>query len=119
LLETIEINGQILSPDEYEVIVIDNKTVGIKIDQDYLRGLDVGDYKIKVTFVNGEAESKLNVKDGDPNKPKEEKDNKEDVKGEVENPKTGLFNYLLLLIPLAIAGIIYIKVRKNTIYKNI
>jgi len=43
----------------------------------------------------------------------------ENVKGVEENPKTGLFNYLLLIIPITLLGIGFNLLRKINVFKKI
>jgi hypothetical protein len=43
----------------------------------------------------------------------------ENVKGVEENPKTGLFNYLLLIIPAILLGIGFNLLRKINVFKKL
>ena len=123
LLEGLKINGTVLSDDLYEVL--DNTTntneISIKLNPDYLKTLGEDNYQVEVVFANGSSTSKLSVKDIEVD---ENPTIQEEIKGEEEtveekkNPKTGLFNYMILLLPLAIVGIVYLVISKKTYFKG-
>ena len=114
LFEKLIINDQEVPDTDYEILDTDgDKDVSIKIKNDYLKTLEANKYDIEVVFTNGSATTTLNVVDEEP-----VSNEVPEVKGEVENPKTGLFNYMILLLPLAIVGIVYIVISKKTYFKG-
>ena len=127
LFNGLKINGTELPTDNYQVLddgLVSNE-VTIKLNNDYLKTLGVDDYQVEVLFANGSANATLSVKDIEVDETptiqeevKGEEETVEDKKEEKKNPKTGLFNYMILLVPLAIVGIVYIVISKKTYFKG-
>ena len=113
LFEKLIINNEEVPDTDYEILDTDgDKDVSIKIKNDYLKTLEANKYDIEVVFTNGSATTTLNVVDEEP-----VSNEVPEVKGEEENPKTGVHNYLILLIPIVVLGIVYLYTIKKTLFK--
>ena len=114
LFEKLIINDQEVPDTDYEILDTDgDKDVSIKIKNDYLKTLEANKYDIEVEFTNGSATTTLNVVDAEPIS-----NEVPEVKGEVDNPKTGLTSYTYLLAIALIFGVAAILVGKKSYFKR-
>ena len=118
LFEDLKIGNEEIPDTNYEVLDSDDNELIIKLSNDYLKTLEINNYDVEVVFANGTSTSKLNVVDIDVDENPTTPSETEEVKGEVENPKTGLTSYTYLLLIALVFGISAILVSKKSFFKS-
>ena len=108
LLLDLRIAGELIPTSNYELLDNNNGIVSIKLNNDYLKTLNVDNYDVEVRFANGSATTVLNVIDNTP-----------EVKGvETNNPQTGdNIIELLMLLSISLMGLTVIKLNYKKSFK--
>ena len=108
LLLDLRIAGELIPTSNYELLDNNNGIVSIKLNNDYLKTLNVDNYDVEVRFANGSATTVLNVIDNTP-----------EVKGvETNNPQTGdNIIELMMLLSISLMGLTVIKLNYKKSFK--